>query len=463
MFLSEGIDSTLPLLVMALLHFYNNNIGSSSKFKDQKKVALEGTVSGWLATVGIIGAGLSGLACASRLLDYNDINVRVFEADRDVGGLAGYTVLENLKIAKTYHHVVKSDQVLQHELKRLRIPIIWKEVNIGTYADSIIYPMNGAFDLLRFHPLPFLDRLRLGWLVFRTRYEPRLNAITVDDWVRSGAGEKVLVRFVKPLLTKYFGSSKDVSAAYLASRWHTESRTASRNLGCSNFAKLIDEYVAQITSSSNSMLYTDCRVQRVVVRNNNVQIFSNKKKQEDLDVVVISTPAKEAASIIEGIPANLLGQLDSTNYRAVLCLVLRLDERISNYYWINVLDYDIPFVACFEFANLDTALSGGLVYLVAYTDVFSPLWLLRDEEIYERFVEGLRKIFPALPAIKTWYLFRNRFGSPVYTTGYRNIEVNPYTRIYFAGVWRAFPEIRNSGAAIMTGIEVAQKIVEQVR
>lgn len=415
-----------------------------------------------MTRVGIIGAGLSGLACASRLLDCSDINVRIFEADRDVGGLAGYTVLDNLRIAKTYHHVLKSDRVIQDELNRFEIPIIWKEVNIGLCIDSRVHPFNRPLDLLGFDPLPLLDRLRLGWLVFRAKYEPRLKNITADDWVDSRAGERVLAHFVKPLLTKYFGSSKDVSAAYLASRWDKESKSASRNLGCSDFPKLIDRYVKQITSSSNGMLYTGCRVQRVVVRHKGVRICSNTK-QEDLDLVVISTPAREAASIIEGVPIDLLNQLGSIEYRACLCLVLRLERKISDYYWINVLDDDIPFLACFEFANLDKTLGGGLVYLVAYTDAFSPFWFLRDEEIYERFVGGLKKIFPTLPKIKTWYLFRSRFGSPIYKTGYRSVGVNPYPRIYFAGVWMAFPEIRASGPAIMAGIEVAQKILEQVK
>jgi len=412
--------------------------------------------------VGIIGAGLSGLACALRLLDYSDIDVRVFEADRDVGGLAGYTVLDNLRIAKTYHHVIKSDRVLQDELSRFEIPIIWKEVNTGVCLDSKLYPLNRPLDLLGFDPLPLLDRLRLGWLVFRAKYEPRLNNITVDDWVRSGAGEKVLAHFVKPLLRKYFGLSEDVSAAYLASRWDRESRSVSKMLGCSNFPELIDRCAKLITLSSNGALHTGCRVQRVVVKDRGVRIYSGTK-QGDLDLVVISTPATEAASIIEGAPMDLLNQLRSIEYRACLCLALRLEKRISDYYWINVLDDDIPFVACFEFANLDTTLSGGLVYLVAYTDPFSPLWFLRDEEIYERFVGGLKKIFPTLPKIKGWYLFKNRFGSPIYRTGYRSIGVNPHPRIYFAGVWRAFPEIRASGPAIMTGIEVAQEILGQVK
>jgi len=415
-----------------------------------------------LTRVGIIGAGLSGLACASRLLDCSDINVRIFEADQDVGGLAGYTVLDNLRIAKTYHHVIRSDRVIQDELSRFEIPIIWKEVNIGVYIDSKVYPLNRPLDLLGFDPLPLLDRLRLGWLVFRAKYEPTLNNIAVDDWVGSRAGEKVLAHFVKPLLTKYFGSSDDVSAAYLASRWNKESKSASRNLGCSNFPKLIDGYATQITSSDNGMLYTGCRVQRVVVRDKGVRIRSNTK-QEDLDLVVISTPATEAASIIEAAPTDLLNQLESIDYRACLCLVLRLERKISDYYWINVLDDDIPFVACFEFANLDETLSGGLAYLVAYTDASSPLWSLCNEEIYERFVGGLKKIFLTLPKIRTWYLFRSRFGSPIYRTGYRSVGVNPYPRIYFAGVWMAFPEIRASGPAITTGIEVAQKILEQVK
>jgi len=46
--------------------------------------------------------------------------------------------------------------------------------------------------------------------------------------------------------------------------------------------------------------------------------------------------------------------------------------------------------------------------------------------------------------------------------GYRNTPINPCPRLYFAGVYMAFPEIRSSGPAIRTGIEAAEKITQDL-
>jgi len=412
--------------------------------------------------VGIVGAGLSGLACASRLLMNKDFIVYIFEKDKEVGGLAGYVDLDGLKVTKTYHHVLRSDNFLQDELKRFKIPIWWRKVNIGSFAKSRVYPFNGPLSLLKFSPLSLRNRLRLGWLVLNAKYTETLRNITVRDWVCSKAGEKVFKDFVNPLVSTYFGSSENICAAYLAKRWGDESVSASNNLGYSNFPKIIDSYVNEINSSSRGEIYINCRIREICIKGDKA-VISFDGREDTFDAVVVTCPPEEASSILKGIPAEALSQLKSVKYRACLCLLLRLEQKISNYYWVNVLDETIPFVACFEYGNLNPDLNEGLVYSVAYTDVSSPLWLSDDKKIYEEFISGLEAVFGSVPHVKSWYLFRSEWGTPIYEVGYKNVEINPHPRLYFAGVYRAFPEIRSSGPAIRTGVEAAQKIIKDAR
>jgi len=143
-------------------------------------------------------------------------------------------------------------------------------------------------------------------------------------------------------------------------------------------------------------------------------------------------------------------------------LALRTESRISNYYWVNVLDRDMPFVALFEHANLAPSLESGLAYTVAYTDEGSHLWRMGDESLLEFARDCIGKVFGRAPRVKSWSLFRAPYGTPVYSVGYETLPINPAPRLYLAGIYRAFPEIRSSGPAIRTGIEAAEGLLRDL-
>ena len=437
------------------------SLSSNSRYLTGKEVVCDQNLlklSEGILRVGIVGAGLSGLVCAERALSHPGLSVEIFEKERDVGGLAGYVLFGGLKVAKTYHHVLSNDLHLQKELKRLNISIDWKKVKVAFYAKSKIYSFNGPLDLLRFEPLRFADRLRLGWLVLRAKYDDHLLDTSLKDWITSTAGENVFDVFVDPLISTYFGSSDNISAAYLANRWRMESRSAN-TLGYADFPRLIDEYRSRISSSPSGRILTGCEISYVRIAPDHV-IINLGDKEQNFDAVVMTCPPKEAGSLLRGVPQSLLNTLKAVRYRGCLCAALRFEQKLSEYYWINILDKKLPFVACFEFANLGSLISGGLVYLVSYVDTDSALWQCSDQEVIQRFVEGLKSMFRSVPRIREWCLFRTLNGTPVYEVGYRNVDLNPFPRLYFAGVYRAFPEIRSSGPALRTGIETAERIVK---
>jgi len=407
----------------------------------------------------IVGAGLSGLACASRLLANEGVAVNVFEESSDVGGLAGYTVIDGTKVPKTYRHVLRKDKSLHNELNRLGIPVAWRNVKIGFYVDQKIHPFGGPIDLLRFDPLSLRDRLRLGWLVLGAAHDDALRNVTAEDWVRSRVSGNVFEDFIDPLLSSYFGSSKNICAAYLVSRWNDESKSASNKLGYADFPRLIDSYVEEVARSTRGKVRTCCSIKQIHVEEKEVKVDLGGE-EVNFDAVIMSCPPPETASMVTGVPSEIIRQLRKVRYRACLCLLLKLERKVSNYYWINVLDKSIPFIACFEHGNLNPTLQEGFLYAVAYVDISSSLWSSSDEEIHQRFKEGLEVIFGKIPKVKNSRLFRIRNGTPIYEVGYENVAVNPYPRLYLAGIYRAFPAIRSSGPAIASGIQAAQKIIE---
>jgi protoporphyrinogen oxidase len=404
--------------------------------------------------VAIIGGGLSGLSCAFKLIE-KGCEVYLFEKEKNWGGLAGYATLGDYRFPKTYHHVLGSDRWLTEALNRFKIDIDWCNVNIGFYAAAKIFPFNGPIDLVKFSPLSLSDRLRLGWLVLNTQYDERLIDVSVKEWIISKASRSIYDNFIAPLTSTYFGSADDIAAAYLACRWSEESKYASRNLGYADFPRLIDSYVKYIISRGGK-IQSNYQIQAINVENEKVKITPDEDVK--YDSVVFTCPTPESQHLLKPSLKDIITQLQAVKYRACLCLVLRIKETISDYYWVNILDKDLPFIACFEHGNLNLNLDGGLLYVVTYVDSTNELWKSDDQTILKLFVSGLKKVFGRVPNIKSWMLFRTRYGTPIYRVGYQNITMNPYPRVYFAGVYRAFPEIRSSGPAIRTGIEAAEKI-----
>jgi protoporphyrinogen oxidase len=404
--------------------------------------------------IAIVGSGLSGLSCAFKLIE-KGYEVHLFEKENDLGGLAGYATLGESRFPKTYHHVLKSDRWLTEALNRFKIGIDWRNVNIGCYAAAKIFPFNGPIDLIKFSPLSLIDRLRLGWLVLNTQYDEQLINITVKEWIVSKASRNIYDNFIAPLISTYFGSTEDIAAAYLARRWSEESRYASRNLGYADFPRLIDSYIKHIISKGG-IIRSNCQIRTIHVEKEKVKLISDEDVK--YDAVVLTCPTPESQHLLNPRLKDIINQLQTITYRACLCLVLRLEEKTSDFYWVNVLDKNLPFIACFEHGNLNSKLDGGLLYVVRYVDSTDELWKSDDQTILKVFVDGLKQVYGKIPKIKNWMLFRTKYGTPIYRVGYQNITVNPYPRVFFAGVYRAFPEIRSSGPAIRTGSEAAEKI-----
>lgn len=404
--------------------------------------------------IAIVGAGLSGLSCAVKLVE-KGFEVHLFEKEKDVGGLAGYATFGEDRFPKTYHHVLANDKWLTETLNKFGIDVDWRKVNIGFYALGKIFPFNGPIDLLKFSPLSLSDRLRLGWLVVNAQNDEQLIDITVKEWVVSKASKSLYDNFIAPLVSTYFGSTEDIAAAYLAQRWSEESKHAISMLGYTDFPRLIDSYVEHITSKGG-IIRSNCQVHGIHLDNEKLKIAP--VEDMEYDAVVVTCPTPESHDLFNPDLKVIRTLLQAVKYRACLCLTLRLEEKVSEYYWVNVLDKDLPFIACFEHGNLNPNLDGGLLYAVTYVNSTNKLWRSGDQNTLKILLRGLKQVFGRIPKIKSWRLFRIKYGTPIYRVGYRNIPINPYPRLFFAGLYRAFPEIRSSGPTIRTGSEAAEKI-----
>jgi protoporphyrinogen oxidase len=125
----------------------------------------------------IVGGGITGLSLGY-FLAKDGHKVSIFEKEDRLGGLAATFHFEGTEIERFYHHFFSSDSELTGLIAELGMEndLVWARSSMGFYAGGKIYPFTSPFDLLAFSAIPFISRLRLGLLTFKSRM--------IRDWSR---------------------------------------------------------------------------------------------------------------------------------------------------------------------------------------------------------------------------------------------------------------------------------------
>jgi protoporphyrinogen oxidase len=171
----------------------------------------------------IIGAGFCGLTAAYELAKHG-IRVTVLEQELAIGGLAGSFIVNGIHLEKFYHHWFTSDRYiigLIHELG-LSDQIVLRSTRTGMFYANTMFRLSSPLDVLKFDPLPLIDRIRLGLLALRVRGIRdwrKLENLSAARWLRETTGEKVYKVVWEPLLRGKFGVyAEDVSAVWFWSK-----------------------------------------------------------------------------------------------------------------------------------------------------------------------------------------------------------------------------------------------------
>ena len=119
----------------------------------------------------IMGAGFTGLSAGLDLARAGK-KVCLLEADAAPGGLAGsFEFTDGVTIEKFYHHWFNNDDYVPQLVRDLGMEgdIVTMPSKTGMYFNGRHWRLSTPLDLLRFKPLGFWDRIRLGLLVLKVR------------------------------------------------------------------------------------------------------------------------------------------------------------------------------------------------------------------------------------------------------------------------------------------------------
>ncbi|MCC6936445.1 MAG: amine oxidase, partial [Thermomicrobiales bacterium] len=189
-----------------------------------------------------------------------------------------------------------------------------------------------------------------------------------------------------------------------------------------------------------------------------------------VDTTVATIPSPLVLRLVPDLPEPYRSQMTSMTYQGALVLLLRLDRKLSDTYWLNVGDDRLPFTGIIEHTNLiDPAVYGNthLVYLGKYLDWDHPYVQMSDDELRAELLPKLRLINPDFDEswITEMWIFRARAAQPVITLDYSNKVPDlrtPINGLYVANMSQIYPEDRGTNYAVDLGNRVAALVAEDL-
>ena len=410
----------------------------------------------------IIGGGLSGLSCGLRLSDYAD--VVILEAKDQAGGLAASVKVGNKWIPITYHHVMSVDHVTQRFLKEFGLydEVYWKNIQIAYYFHEKCYLMSSPKHLLQFRALSLTERVRMGILgvecVLRKNWN-ELNDKPADRWIQSRVGKRVKDLIFERLSEMKFGMPlKYVSAGWLGSRLGESARNR-EDFGYprSGIKHFLDLIVEKFASKGKLLLNTPVKE----IKPNSVETEDGKEFRYDYLVSTIPPPLLLG---IQKLADNLDEEIHAIKYVPMICSVFGSNTLITPHYWNVYMEPKLSFGGIFHHTSLypEGGVDGEYVY---YTftylhDENDPMWLKDEEECKYIHVNDIKKLNPSFKE-EWWHTFKIKYSMPLFSVGYQCPPVRSgiIPNLFYAGVYRKFPQTRTMHTALESGEETASEIL----
>jgi protoporphyrinogen oxidase len=430
----------------------------------------------------IVGAGFTGLTSALQLARAGK-RVLVLEADSVPGGLAGtFDFKDGVAIEKFYHHWFDNDVYVPQLVRELGMEgdVVIMPSKTGMYFNGRHWRLSTPLDLLRFTPLPFIDRIRLGLMVFKVRKVKDWKSIehlTIREWLEPLCGKNAYRVVWQPVIENKVSVVADaVNAVWmwkkLVLRGSTRDAKGGEQLAYfkGGFGRLAQAMADEITRLGGEVRY-GTPVTGVTAADGRITAMHTPAATVSAREYLLTPAVPMVADILQGQADDAwLASLRRVGYLANLCLVLELDRSLSDTYWINVNDPGFPFVGVIEHTNFDSPANYDgkhIVFLSRYLPKADPLWHYSDADYLAFALTHVQRMFPEFKRewIAEYRVWRADYAQPITERGYSDYvpgRSTPFSNATISTMAQIYPEDRGTNYAIREGKSVAAELIQRL-
>ncbi len=426
--------------------------------------------------IAVIGAGFGGLAAANDL-DKAGHKVTIFESADYVGGLAsGFKEPGwNWSVEKFYHHWFASDKYILGLIKELgwRDKVLFPRPYTVVYHQEKFYPFDSILQALLFPGLGWgVNKVRFGlvglYLRLTGNWKP-LEKVTVDEWMRKWAGEKVYQMMWEPLVIGKFGEKyyKQVNMAWMWAR--LKARTTHLGTFEGGFQAFADRFAAFLRQQG-VQIRLETPVTHIQRAPGGGLELETAEGSFHFDKVLVTLSPSVLANMVPSLPEEYLSGLLRLKSMGAVVLTLALRHQLSEqgYYWYNLPKAEgFPCLALVEHTNFVSPEHFGgnhIVYMGDYLEPEHEYFRLSQAELLERYLPALAKVNPKFERSwirKTW-LYRTAYAQPVPLVEHsKNIPDirTPIEGLYFASMSQVYPWDRGTNFAVEIGKRAARVMI----
>ena len=431
--------------------------------------------------IAVIGGGIAGLTAAFRFAQQGH-QVTLWERAPQFGGQANAFPVAGTHLERFYHHLFQSDREIVALAEEIGIgdTLMWLPSNVGYFAQGKIWPLNGALDLLKLGTIPFHDRLRVGLVTAylqRVRNWKPLESVTAHDWLLRALGQRAYDQTFGAQLRAKFGRYHDQVAMvwFWGKIWlRTTSRRSpleKERLGYidGSFNVLV-QALAAAARAAGATLVTGDGPSSLQPRPGGGWTVVLASETVPAEAVIVTTPSPILSRLVPDLPAAYRKKLGGLEYEAAVVALLQISQPLTNIYWLNIADPELPFTGVIEHTNfMSPEAYGGkrFVYLSKYLEPDHPYFALPDDELIAEYVPFLRRINPQFEPswIEQAWVFRERAAQPIIPLHYSERIPDHRTGLpglYLANTTQIYPEDRGTNYSVRLGNQIADLVTSDL-
>jgi protoporphyrinogen oxidase len=378
-----------------------------------------------------------------------------------------------LRIERYYHFICKTDAPLFALMRSLGIEdrLRWVDTRMGYFHDGTLHPWGTPMALLKFPKLGLIDKVRYALHVLYTKSVRDWHALdrrNAVEWIRGWVGPRAWeVLWERAFQLKFFDLRDHLSAAWIGTRIKRIALSR-RNLMHESLAYIdggsetLLEVMASRIRELGGRIQVGQGIERVLTRDGRASGVVVGGEARDYDLVVSTAPIQYVPRLVPDLPTEFVQKIDAIRNIPVACVILKLKQRLTENFWLNISDAGIEIPGLIEYTNLNPGEKQGehIVYAPFYMPQSHPKWQQSNASLIEEVLGYLPRINPDFQPewVLATHCHRYEFAQAICPPGF--YDMLPPMRTPLAGFFMAdtsyyYPEDRSISESLEVGRRLA--------